>query len=121
MSNLNNQSKGIDPQKLLFFDNLALFYLINETPPAVLARVCNSADSRLGGSMLGVMTPKQRETIHQLMGREKDDDREKDEQARLAVMIMAQDLIDRGHIEKRGLHFFGLPREQAPPESPAPE
>lgn len=52
------------PNDLLFFDNLALYYVLQNTPPRVLSRVFLTADSRLSGSLLGILSPKQRETVH---------------------------------------------------------
>ena len=109
----------LEVSDVLFFDNLALHYLVNETPPPVLARVFVSADSRIGGCLLGVMAPKQRETIHALMADSKDGDQAKNRDAAQALMIIAEDIIKRGHIQKKGpRHFYGVPAE---PEAPATE
>ena len=97
---------------LLFFDNLALHYVVNETPPAIFARVFLRSDSRLSGSMLGVMTGEQRKTVHELMAREDDGDKEKDTGAENALLIGVDDVLKRGHIERRGRHFYGVERTQ---------
>lgn len=97
---------------LLFFDNMALYYVMTETPQAVLARVFNSADGRLAGSFLGLLTPAQRQTMHALMASENDGDVEKNTSALQALLIVADGLRNRGLIEKKGVHFFGKPRSE---------
>ncbi len=100
------------PKDLLFFDNMALYYVMTETPQAVLARVFNSSDARLAGSFLGLLTPSQRETIHALMAAENDGDEEKNRAALQALLIVADGIRNRGLIEKKGVHFFGKPKEE---------
>lgn len=97
---------------LLFFDNLALFYLLERTPMAALARVFNSGETRVAGALLGLMTVKQRETIHVLMANEKDGDEEKNKAAADALLVIAGDLWSRGFIKKRGPHYYGVPRDE---------
>ncbi|MBX7059648.1 MAG: hypothetical protein K1X75_16410 [Leptospirales bacterium] len=97
---------------LLFFDNLALYYVVERTPPEVLARVFQSGDSRLAGAMLGILTPKQREIVHQLMAANNDGDRSRNEQASQALVILAGDLLLRGFLRRDGRRFYGVPREE---------
>ncbi len=106
-------SHGLRLSDLLFFDNLALFYVVNDTPPAILARVFLREDPRLAGSLLGVMSRKQRETVHALMRREDDGDGARDAAAADALLITAAGLIERGHIQKKARAFFGTPREDS--------
>lgn len=101
------------PRDLLFFDNLALFYLVNDTPPAILARVFLRQDARIGGSLMGVMNQKQRTTVHGLMVRENDANEAKDGQALDALFITAQGLLERGHITMKGKNFYGVAREES--------
>jgi len=96
---------------LLFFDNLALYYVANETPPRVLARVFASSDPRLGGSLLGVLDPERRKILHALMAQESDGDEGKNSSAADALLIIAGGLLDRGHIERKGRFFYGLKAE----------
>ena len=98
--------------ELLFFDNLALYYLLERVPPRVFARAFLAADGRLAGALLGLMTPKQRETVHALMVQENDGDAEKNAQACDALVITANDMHARGFIRKKGPHYFGTPRTE---------
>tara|TARA_Y100001933_G_C18677115_1_gene429425 strand:+ start:235 stop:561 length:327 start_codon:yes stop_codon:yes gene_type:complete len=94
--------------QLLFFDNLALFYVLREIPPVVLARAFLTIDSRLSGSLLGLMDPEQRTMIHALMIKENDEDTEKNEQAAHSLIDMANELIKKGIIRQEGPHFRGV-------------
>ncbi len=97
---------------LLFFDNLALYYLVERVPPQALARAFNSADGRLAGALLGIMTNEQRTSIHAHMVKENDGDDEKNAAACDALVITANDLYARGFLTKRGKHFFGRPQDE---------
>jgi len=97
------------PNDLLFFYNLALLYVLQNTPPRVLARVFLSADSRLSGSILGILSKKQRETVHALMVQENDQDVEKNREAGEGLCLIAEGLVARGLIRKQGQHFYGVP------------
>ncbi|MCB1319166.1 MAG: hypothetical protein KDK34_02870 [Leptospiraceae bacterium] len=103
------KSDGLQVRDLLFFDNLALYYVFENTPPRVLGRAFNCTDGRLSGSLLGLMNPKQRETVHAFMIMENDDNESKNADAIQALTIIARDLLDRGFIRKQGLHYFGTP------------
>jgi hypothetical protein len=94
--------------QLLFFDNLALYYVMREVPPVVLARAFLTVDSRLSGSLLGLMDPDQRTMIHALMMKENDEDQEKNDQAARGLVDMANELIKKGIIRKKGVHFMGV-------------
>lgn len=98
---------------LLFFDNLGLFYLFERTPARVLARALNTVDSRLAGSLLGLMNAEQRLLIHQGMATENDGDTKKNKGAADSLLVLARELILRGFVRKEGLHFFGIPHEDA--------
>lgn len=99
-------------QNLLFFDNLALYYVTRDTPPAVVARVFNSSDARLGGSILGVLEPQQRKLVHECMSQENDGDERKNADAKGALAIVAEGLIQRGLIRKQGQHYYGVPSDK---------
>ena len=94
--------------QLLFFDNLALYYVLREIPPVVLARAFLTVDSRLSGSLLGLMDVEQRTVVHALMIKENDDDTAKNDQSARALMDMAIELIKKGIIKKEGPHFRGV-------------
>jgi len=100
------------PNDLLFFDNLALHYVLQNTPPRVLARVFLTADSRLSGSLLGILGTKQREVVHAMMVQENDDDHEKNQKACEGLCLIAEGLIARGLIRQDGRHFFGERNDQ---------
>lgn len=100
---------------LLFFDNLALFYLLRDTPPNVLARVFVRADARLSGALLGLMTPEQREAIHYLMAKENDDNEKVFAEANRALLILADDLMRKGLVIKEGRYYYGKPVEKKLP------
>lgn len=97
---------------LLFFDNLALYYLVERVPPQALARAFNSADARLAGALLGIMTGEQRASIHAYMIKENDGDDAKNADACDALVITANDLYARGFLTKSGKHFFGRPQDE---------
>lgn len=92
---------------LLYFDDLALFYLVRDTPPNLLARVFIRADARVSGAMIGVMTQEQREAIHYLMAKENDDNEKLFEKSEKAIFILADDLIRKGLVRRQGQYFFG--------------
>ncbi|GIX41220.1 MAG: hypothetical protein KatS3mg129_0953 [Leptospiraceae bacterium] len=98
---------------LLFFDNLALYYLIQETPVNVLARAFLIMDPKLAGSILGILSKKQRELLHFAMAKENDNDAEKNKQAQESLVIIAQNLYEKGMIIKKGLYFYGKEKSQS--------
>ena len=104
------------PQKitdLLFFDNLALYYVTQNTPLEVLARVLRTADARLAGSILGILSVEERKRLHVLMAvLEQKSEPEKDKAAQDGILLIAGDQCKRGLIQKQGLHFYGLPNEE---------
>jgi hypothetical protein len=102
----------MNQRDLLFFDNLALYYVTRDTPPGVIARVFNSSDARLGGSILGVLEPKQRKLVHDMMSQENDGDERKNADAKSALAIVAEGLLQRGLIRKQGQHYYGVPSDK---------
>ena len=93
---------------LLFFDNLALYYVVQNTPLEVLARVLRSGDGRLAGSLLGILSVEERCKLHSLMAvLEQNPDPEKDRQAVKGLLLIACEQCKRGLITKQGLHYFG--------------
>ncbi len=95
------------PAKLLFCDNLALYYLVERTPLSLLARLFCTADPRLAGALLGVMDMERRREVHQLMSSEKDGNQKLNKQALDALLIIANDLCLQGLIYRRGIYFLG--------------
>lgn len=95
-------------EELSYFDNLALYYLCNETPPQTLALAFLIGDGKVCGSMLGVLEGKRREYIHQLMAEQKDAEISKKESAVQGLLIIAEGLITRKLIEKKGNSIMEL-------------
>lgn len=98
-------------EDLSYFDNLALYYLCNETPPQTLALAFLIGNEKVVGSMLGVLTPKRREYVHQLMAAQKDESQEKKEQAASGMLIIAENLLKRGLIQRKGRFYYGTQKE----------
>lgn len=94
-------------EDLTYFDNLALYYLCNETPPQTLALAFLIGNEKVVGSMLGTLSPKRREFVHQLMAKQKDISQEQKEQAVSGMLIIAENLIRRGLIQKQGHFYYG--------------
>ncbi len=104
-----------DPEKVLtkfeelsFFDNLALYYLCNETPPNVLSLVFLVGDSKIVGSMLGVLDKKRREYIHTLMSKNAEESQKNKDSAMSGLLLIADNLIARNLISKKGQFYFGV-------------
>ncbi|WP_210412902.1 hypothetical protein [Leptospira gomenensis] len=93
-----------------YFDNLALYYLCNETPPQTLALAFLIGDEKVCGSMLGVLEGKRREYVHALMVQQKEVELPKKEAAVQGLLIIAEGLITRNLIEKKGQFYFGTKR-----------
>jgi len=94
-------------EDLTFFDNLALFYLCNETPPQTLALAFLSMNEKVAGPMLGVMDVKRRQFVHQLMAKHKDAPEEAKDSAAKGLLIIADGLLSRHLIVKKGQFFYG--------------
>lgn len=93
-----------------YFDNLALWYLCNETPPTTLALAFLGADDKVCGSMLGVLDAKRRAYVHELMSRQQEEDESKKKAAAEGMFIIADGLISRNLIRQEGKYFFGVPK-----------
>jgi len=98
-------------EELSFFDNLALYYLCNETPPQTLALAFMVGDKKVCGSMLGVLEPKRRAFVHDLMTKQQDMPIEKKHAAAQGLLIIAEGLITRKLIRKQGKFYFGTERQ----------
>ncbi|TGL51717.1 hypothetical protein EHQ59_12615 [Leptospira kemamanensis] len=93
--------------QLSYFDNLALFYLCNETPPQTLALAFLQMDEKIAGSMLGVLDLQRRKYVHELMALQKDTTEESKKAAAEGLLLIADGLISRNLISKQGHYFFG--------------
>ncbi|ABZ95693.1 hypothetical protein EHQ92_02985 [Leptospira biflexa] len=93
--------------QLSYFDNLALYYLCNETPPQTLALAFLQMDEKIAGSMLGVLDLQRRKYVHELMALQKDSAEESKKAAAEGLLLIADGLISRNLISKQGQYFFG--------------
>ncbi|WP_125169838.1 FliG C-terminal domain-containing protein [Leptospira perolatii] len=98
-------------EEISYFDNLALYYLCNETPPQTLALAFLIADKKVCGSMLGVMEPKRREFVHELMAKQKDAPEEKKTAAAQGLLIIAENLLTRNLVRKQGKYYYGVKKD----------
>ncbi len=107
MESSKQKLRKLELKDLLFFDNLALYYLIQETPLSVLARAFLVIDPKLAGSILGILSPKQRELLHFAMSKENDGDIKKHNEAKEGLVLIAQNLYEKGMIINKGNYFYG--------------
>ncbi|MCB1141022.1 MAG: hypothetical protein H7A24_02505 [Leptospiraceae bacterium] len=98
-------------QELSYFDNEALFYLFRETPPQTLALAFLKGDNKVSGSILGIMDPKRRKYIHSLMSKNRNSDERDIESAISGMLLIADGLIQKGLIIKKGMYYYGVSKE----------
>ncbi|GBF51439.1 hypothetical protein LPTSP4_29760 [Leptospira ryugenii] len=98
-------------EQLSYFDNRALYYLCLETPPQTLALAFLELDSKISGSMLGVLDIKRRKYVHEMMALQKDAPKEAKQSAAEGLLIIADGLITRNLIQKKGQFFYGTLRD----------
>ncbi|MDZ4725046.1 MAG: hypothetical protein SH817_02735 [Leptospira sp.] len=97
--------------QLSYFDNRALYYLCNETPPKTLALAFLKMDEKISGSMLGVLDMKRRKFVHELMALQKDVSDEEKDAASNGLLLIADGLISRNLIVKKGQFYYGSERD----------
>ncbi len=98
-------------EQLSYFDNRALYYLCNETPPKTLALAFFKLDEKVSGSMLGVLDVQRRKFVHELMAVQKDMDDSDKLAAANGLLLIADGLISRNLIVKKGQFFYGSSRD----------
>lgn len=98
-------------EDLSFCDNLALHYICNETPPKTLALAFLAGDPKVSGSILGLLDSKRREYVHALMASQKDISNEDKQSALSGMLIITENLILRGLIEKKGNYYYGVKKD----------
>lgn len=98
-------------EDISYFDNLALFYLCNETPPPTLALAFLVMNEKICGSMLGVLDLKRRKYVHELMAMQEGAPLEAKESAAKGLLIIADGLISRNLIVKKGQFYYGTRKE----------
>jgi hypothetical protein len=109
---MSNSEKTLDKvAQLSYFDNRALFYLCNETPPKTLALAFLQMDNKISGSMLGVMDVKRRKFVHELMALQQNVTDEEKLAASTGLLLIADGLISRNLIVKKGQFYFGSSKD----------
>ncbi len=98
-------------EDISYFDNLALFYLCNECPPQTLALAFLVMNEKIAGSMLGVLDVKRRKFVHELMASLEASPLEAKESAAKGLLIIADGLISRNLIVKKGQFYYGTRKE----------
>jgi len=99
-------------EEISYFDNLALHYLCNETPPQTLALAFLKMNEKIAGSLLGVLDIKRRKYVHELMALQKDSPDEARQTAMEGLLIIADGLISRNLIAKQGMYYYGTAKTQ---------
>jgi hypothetical protein len=99
-------------QELSYFDNEAIFYLLRETPIDTLSLAFLKGDQKVIGSMLGILDSQQREKIHLLMVKNKNRPEKEIESAISGLLLIADGLIQKGLIEKKGRFYYGSTKEE---------
>ena len=107
---------------LLFFDDLALHYVVNHSPVELLVNAFSMIDDRLFSSLLRNMEPEQRKNvlmkiqsgkIHKNIDTEKNQQKispefiSKKKEIEEAFIVLANDLKKRALVQKKGCHFYG--------------
>lgn len=103
---VQRENQKIQLKDLLFFDNLALYYLIQETPLSVLAKAFLVMDKKLANSIYSILSEKQKETLKIAISLEKKTDLNNNK-ALESLPLIAQNLYEKGLIIKKGNYFFG--------------
>lgn len=98
-------------EQLSYFDNRALYYLCNETPPKTLALAFLIMNEKISGSMLGVLDVSRRKFVHELMAVQKDASEEEKVAAATGLLLIADGLISRNLIQKKGQFFYGSSKD----------
>lgn len=112
MSDHNEPSTIKKFEDFTYFDNQALWYLCNETPPQTLALAFLGADEKVCGSILGVLDQSRRKYVHELMSQQKSATEEQKKSAAEGMFIIADGLITRNLIKKEGRYYFGAQKSQ---------
>ncbi len=106
-----NKKDQIKINDLLFFDNLALVYLVQETPLTLLAKAIMVIDTKIANSIFTILTEKQKEILSvATLFEKKPSDLEK-EQIIKSLILIAQNLYEKGLIYKKGLYFYGKQKQ----------
>lgn len=98
-------------EQLSYFDNRALYYLCNETPPKTLALAFLKLNEKISGSMLGVLDVNRRKFVHELMAFQKEASEEEKVAAATGLLLIADGLISRNLIQKKGQFYYGSSKD----------
>ncbi|MCS7204987.1 MAG: hypothetical protein NZ853_04770 [Leptospiraceae bacterium] len=102
---------SIQIKDLLFFDSLALYYVLQETPLNVLATAFPVMDPRLSATLLSILNEKQKKLLFFAIEREKDSQNLHSQEALKSIADIAQNLYEKGLIIKQGIYFYGKKKE----------
>ena len=107
--------------QLLFFDNVALYYLSKNVPKQILAKSFSFLDPRLVAAFLNVMNKKDISQIYKLMQQEaqkpkvntrNQSNENKEKKISEALLLLANDLCDQGFVYKKMQYFYGVALKQ---------
>ncbi|MCB1189884.1 MAG: hypothetical protein H7A23_18410 [Leptospiraceae bacterium] len=95
-------------EDLSFFDNLALYHLGKEVPPNVIAQAMLKGEPKTSSAFLSSIDSSKREEIYRLMAQEKDSNEEQKDAAISGILLIAENLISKNVIVKKGKYYFGV-------------
>lgn len=94
-------------EDLSFFDNLALYHLGKEVPPNVIAQAMLKGEAKTSSAFLSAIETNKREEVYKFMAKEKDSDEEQKNAAISGILLIAENLISKSVIVKKGKYYFG--------------
>lgn len=105
----HHDSDDIQIRDLLFFDRLALYYVLQETPLDVVATAFPVMDPKLAASIFQILDEKQKKLLLYAIEREKRNPHKKE--ALEGICLIARNLKEKGLIIKRGIYYYGKEKE----------
>ncbi len=101
------KSHFLEAKNLLFFDDLALYYLLQEVPLSVFAKAFTELDPKLMSTTIKILNPRQREILYLAIQKENHQNQEENRKALEGILLIAGNLIDKGMILKQGIYYYG--------------
>lgn len=105
--NATNKPEKIQIQDFLFFDTIALMYLVQETPLALLAKAITFIDKKIANTIYTILTQKQKEILNIAISLEKTPSGPEKEKIVESLTMIAQSLCEKGLIYKKGIYYYG--------------